>query len=85
VPVLFNEHRRVLVTWMKIKHTVVTNLPDLIFPEEYDEHPRGGLVRLRLTPTSDGVEVLGDAFRPDVLEEVLSALGPDDIQQMLCG
>jgi hypothetical protein len=31
------------------------------------------------------VEILGDAFRPEVLEEVLRRLGPGEIEQMLCG
>lgn len=69
----------------EIKHTVVASLPDLILPEEYDDHPHGLLVRIRLTATPEGVEVLGDAFRPHLLEELLAQLGPDEIQQMLCG
>ncbi|MGW4064337.1 radical SAM-modified peptide, FtsH ternary system-associated [Amycolatopsis sp. NPDC004747] len=63
----------------------VEHLPDLIQPEDYSNHPDGRLVRLRVSVSADGVEILGDAFRPEVLEEILSGLGPDDIQQMLCG
>ncbi len=63
----------------------VENLPDLIQPEEYADHPEGRLVRLRISVTEDGVEILGDAFRPEVLEEILRRLGPDEIEQMLCG
>ena len=63
----------------------VENLPDLIHPEEYAEHPAGRLVRIRISVTEDGVEILGDAFRPEVLEEILSRLGPGEIEQMLCG
>lgn len=63
----------------------VKDLPDLIQPEEYADHPEGRLVRLRISVTADGVEILGDAFRPEVLEEILRKLGPDEIEQMLCG
>jgi hypothetical protein len=69
----------------EIRHTVVASLPDLIFPKEYDDHPHGRLFRFRLTATHEGVEILGDAFRPHLLEELLAELGPDEIQQMLCG
>ena len=63
----------------------VENLPDLIQPEEYADNPEGRLVRLRISVTGDGVEILGDAFRPEVLEEILRRLGPGEIEQMLCG
>lgn len=63
----------------------VENLPDLIQPEEYADHPDGRLVRFRISVTDDCVEVLGDAFRPEVLEEILRRLGPGEIEQMLCG
>jgi len=63
----------------------VEDLPDLIQPEDYAEHPDGRLVRLRITVTKDGVEILGDAFRPEALEAILARLGPDEIEQMLCG
>jgi hypothetical protein len=67
------------------QHSYVESLPDLIDAAEYGDHPRGGLVRLRIAVTDSGVEVLGDAFRPVTLEAVLAALGPDTIEQMLCG
>jgi hypothetical protein len=61
------------------------NLPDLIQPEEYASHPEGRLLRFRISVTERGVEILGDAFRPEALEEILGRLGPDEIEQMLCG
>lgn len=72
------------------KYRFVGSLPDLIQPEEYAEHPDGRLVRFRISVTSGGVEILGDAFRPEVLEEILIGLGRGDdgdeeIDQMLCG
>jgi hypothetical protein len=63
----------------------VERLPDLIPPEEYARHPEGGLVRVRIAATEDGVEILGDAFRPEVLERLLESLGPEAIETMLCG
>ena len=64
----------------------VAELEDLIQPEEYADHPQGRLVRLRISVTPDGVRILGDAFRPEVLEQLLAAgLGPETIEQMLCG
>ncbi len=72
------------------RHTFVASLPDLIEPAEYADYPNGGLVRLRITATLTGVEVLGDGMRPDQVEAVLEALinpageGPE-VEQMLCG
>jgi hypothetical protein len=63
----------------------VEQLPDLIDPAEYNDYPDGRLVRLRVVVTDERVQVLGDAMRPEVLEELLAALGPAVIQQMLCG
>ncbi|MEV8032345.1 radical SAM-modified peptide, FtsH ternary system-associated [Streptomyces sp. NPDC086182] len=63
----------------------VEHLDDLIQPEEYPDHPRGRLVRVRITVTADGLRVDGDAFRPEVLERLLKALGPETVEQMLCG
>jgi hypothetical protein len=72
------------------RHSFVASLPDLIDPGEYGAHPEGNLVRLRITVTDDGVEVLGDGMRPAAIEAVLTALSAagDDgpaMEQMLCG
>jgi hypothetical protein len=66
-------------------YVFVEDLPDLIQPEEYADHPEGRLVRLRVTVTDDGVTVLGDGFRPAAVEALLAALGGGPIEQMLCG
>lgn len=63
----------------------VEQLTDLIEPEEYADQPDGALVRFRISIGDDGVEVLGDALRPVVLERILETLGADVIEQMLCG
>jgi hypothetical protein len=67
------------------EYRFVENLPDLIQPEEYADHSEGRLVRLRISVTGDGVEILGDAFRPEMLEELLRRFCPGEIEQMLCG
>lgn len=66
-------------------YRLVDSLPDLIDADEYARHPEGRLVRLRLTWSAEGVEILGDAFRPELLERLLEGLGPDEIEQMMCG
>ncbi|WP_309111553.1 radical SAM-modified peptide, FtsH ternary system-associated [Saccharothrix sp.] len=63
----------------------VDSLPDLVQPEEYADHPTGGLVRLRISVENGEISILGDALRPELIEQLLEALGPDAIQQMLCG
>lgn len=67
------------------EHQFVEHLPDLIHPEDYPSDPEGRRVRLRIRPTADGIEVLGDAMRPAQLEELLAELDPEVIEQMLCG
>ena len=66
-------------------YVFVRDLPDLISPEEYADHPDGRLVRFRITVTSEGIEILGDSFRPAAVEQILAALGCGPIEQMLCG
>ena len=63
----------------------VAEIPDLIDATEYEAHPDGGLMRFRITVTADGVEVLGDAFRPARLEACLATVLDAPIEQMLCG
>jgi FtsH ternary system-associated peptide len=63
----------------------VEHLPDLITPDEYGGDPAGRRVRVRIRITAEGVEVIGDAVRPDELERLLGALDPAVLEQMLCG
>ncbi len=67
------------------EYRIVQHLPDLISPEEYDAHPRGRLVRIRIAVRDGAVEVLGDAMRPELLETFLGTLGSEVIEQMMCG
>jgi hypothetical protein len=66
-------------------HEFVPELPDLIDAGEYERYPKGELVRVRISYTENGVEILGDGLRPEVVERLLAALGPEVVQQMLCG
>jgi len=68
-----------------MRHAFVASLPDLIDASEYASNPEGSLVRLRITVTESGVELLGDALRPEAVEAVLAALGGGTMEQMLCG
>jgi hypothetical protein len=63
----------------------VQHLPDLIHPEDYAGDPEGRRVRVRIRATEQGVELLGDAMRPDELEKLLETLDAKVIEQMLCG
>lgn len=63
----------------------VPHLPDLITPEEYSGHPKGRLVRLQISVTDQGIQILADGFRPAAVEELLAALGVGPVEQMLCG
>ncbi len=63
----------------------VEHIPDLIHPEEYAANPHGRRVRLRIRRTDHGVEIIGDAIRPQELEALLQRLGVETIEQMLCG
>jgi hypothetical protein len=63
----------------------VAALPDLIDASEYASHPEGGLVRVRITVTDSGVEILGDGMRPEVIERMLATIDHGTLEQMLCG
>jgi hypothetical protein len=67
------------------EYRFVQHLPDLILPEDYAADLRGRRLRLRIRATAEGVELLGDAMRPDLLEQLLEELGAEVIEQMLCG
>lgn len=75
---------------MKIDHAFTESLPDLIGAHEYNQYPDGTLVRIRISITENGVELLGDGIRPELVEQVVSAISdgvgdPVVMEQMLCG
>jgi hypothetical protein len=61
------------------------HIPDLSHPEDFAADPHGRRVRLRIRHTDHGVEIIGDAIRPQELEQLLERLGVETIEQMLCG
>lgn len=67
------------------KPRFVSEIPDLIRTEDYSSDPDGRRVRVRLTITPDGVEVISDGRRPMSVEAVLASLDPEEIEQVLCG
>lgn len=62
----------------------VEHLPDLITDTDYLE-PEKRKVRLRLTITEEGIEIIGDSMYAPLLEELLARAGADEIERMLCG
>ncbi len=71
---------------MAIKNrSYVSEIPDLIQPEEYPDHPDGNLYRFRIEVGEDGVEITGDGFRPVALEQILRLVADAPVEQMLCG
>ncbi|MFJ5773767.1 radical SAM-modified peptide, FtsH ternary system-associated [Streptomyces sp. NPDC093094] len=70
---------------MNAEHRFVPDLPDLIGTCEYGEHLGGHLGRARIAWDEQGVEVPGDVFRPDTLEDLLDRMAPDVVEQRLCG
>jgi len=63
----------------------VPHLPDLITEADYKDTPQTKRVRLRISLTGDGIEVLGDTMHAPVLETLLRNMGAKEIQKMPCG
>jgi hypothetical protein len=73
-----------------VDHVFTESLPDLIGAHEYDNYPGGALVRIRISISGNGIEILGDGIRPELVEQVLAAItggagAPVVMEQMLCG
>lgn len=62
----------------------VAHLPDLITDEDYLQ-PEVKRVRLRITVTDEGIEILGDSMYAPLLEKLLAQVGAEEIERMLCG
>ncbi len=50
-----------------VQHIFTESIPDLINAEEYDRYPDGNLVRVRISVSENGVEILGDGLRPELV------------------
>ncbi|HEY0385897.1 MAG TPA: radical SAM-modified peptide, FtsH ternary system-associated, partial [Pyrinomonadaceae bacterium] len=62
----------------------VAHLPDLITDDDYLQ-PEVKRVRLRITVTDEGIEILGDSMYAPLLEKLLAEAGAEEIERMLCG
>lgn len=65
--------------------TFVPYLPDLITEQDYQDAPEKKKIRVRISVTDAGVEVLGDTMHAPVLEALLRDTGAKEIQKMPCG
>jgi hypothetical protein len=63
----------------------VGHIPDLMTWDDYEVSHRRRLVRLRLTITEEGVEIIGDSPYPHLLEKLLAELDAKKVEMMLCG
>ncbi len=63
----------------------VSYLPDLITPEDYVHSPDQKKIRIRITFTDTGIEIIGDSRHVPLLEELLAKIEVEEIEMMLCG
>jgi len=63
----------------------VAHLPDLITEDDYHQSPEQQKIRVRIELTDEGVEILGDSMYAHLIEDLLTQLGADEIERMLCG
>lgn len=63
----------------------VNHIPDLMTWEDYDAAHDQVKVRIRLTVTDDGLEIIVDSPYPIEAETILQRLGVREIEMMLCG
>ena len=63
----------------------VSHLPDLMTPEDYLHDPEPKKLRIRISFTDKGIEILGDSRYVPLLEELLAQAGAKEIEMMLCG
>ena len=64
---------------------IVDHLPDLIVKSDYLDPPSTKKIRVQISVTKDGVEVLGDSMYPLLAEAVIREVSDDDMERTLCG
>jgi hypothetical protein len=69
----------------QLKTRYVDHLPDLMSWDDYEVVDQKKTVKIRITVTDDGLEILGDSPYPHLLEQLLQELDPEVIEMMLCG
>lgn len=63
----------------------VDHLPDLMMPEDYLHSSEQKKIRIRITYTEEGIEILGDSRYVPLLEDLLVNAGAKEIEMVLCG
>jgi hypothetical protein len=63
----------------------VAHLPDLMTVEDYAAPPEIKKVRVRITVTDEGIEILSDSPYPALLDDLLAQAGVDEVEKVLCG
>jgi FtsH ternary system-associated peptide len=63
----------------------VAHLPDLITEQDYLASPDKKKIRIRISITGEGIEILGDSMYATMLEALLSDADFGEIERMLCG
>ncbi len=64
----------------------VNALPDLMTGDDYRAAGTGGRkVRVQLTLTATGLEIVADSLYVATLEELLAAVGSREVSRVLCG
>lgn len=63
----------------------VSDIPDLITWDDYESVDTLKRVRIRITVTEHGLEIIADGPYPKKLEELLAKLDPKVIESLLCG
>ncbi len=69
----------------KTQILLVNHIPDLITWDDYESVETQKRVRVRLSVTQDGLEIIADGPYPKELESLLSELGIKVIESMICG
>ncbi len=63
----------------------VAHLPDLMTATDYTAPDSDHKVRVRISVTEQGIEILGDALNENLLEDLLNKIGAKEMERMLCG
>jgi hypothetical protein len=63
----------------------VDSLPDLITESDYLDPPDKKKVRIKISITSEGVDLLSDSMYPVLAEDILREISDDVMEYVLCG
>ena len=63
----------------------VDSLPDLITESDYLDPSDKKKVRIKISITSEGVDLLSDSMYPVLAEDILREISDDVMEYVLCG